>query len=135
MSAESMGDKDVKFIPGIGDAAAENLRAAGCTKAQEVLDKYLDCGRNEAEFLDWMNKEIKVGQQFAKSCVKALKEWCNKHMDKDEDEAKRLKIRIIEKAKEVVKKARADLERAEADLERAEAYLEGLEEEFGKLAI
>ena len=125
MSAGSMGDKDVKLIPGIGDAAAEKLREAGYTKAQMVLDKYLDCGRNEAKFLDWLEKEINVGPQYAQSCVKALKEWCNRHIDKDE--AERLKIRI-QKAKEAVTKARADLERADADLK-------GLEEKFGKLAI
>ena len=118
-SSTPIGDKDVKALPGIGDAGAKKLRAAGYTKAQMVLDKYhVDCRRNEAEFLDWMIKEVKVGQSYAHDCVDALKEWCNQY--KDEDEAKRLKIRI-EKAKEAVKEAQADLA--------------GLEEKLGKLAV
>ena len=125
-SSTPMGDKGVKDIPGIGEASAEKLREAGYTKAHMVLKKYVDCGRNEAEFLDWLNKEVKVGQQYARSCVDALKEWCNQYMP-DEDEAERLKIRI-EKAKGAVKEAQVDLKRAEADLA-------GLEEKFGKLAV
>ena len=120
-----MGDKDVKDLPGIGPAWAKQLREAGYTKAHMVLGKYVSCRRDEAEFLNWLVKEIKVRQANARSCVDALKEWCNQYIDMDE--AERLKT-WIEKAKEVVKKARADLERAEADLE-------GLKEEFGKLAI
>ena len=129
-----MGDKGVKVLPGIGDVAAEKLRAAGYTKAHMVLDKYVSCRPNEAEFLDWLEKEIKVKKANAQTCVKALKEWCNQYMDEDEDEAERLKIRI-EDAKEAVTKAQADFKRAEAKLKRAEADLAGLEENFGKLAI
>ena len=124
-SSTPMGDKDVIDLPGIGGAGAKKLREAGYTKAHMVLGKYVSCRRDEAEFLYWLNKEIKVGQQYARSCVDGLKEWCNQYIDMNE--AERLKTRI-EKAKEVVKKARADLERAEADLE-------GLKEKFGKLAI
>ena len=84
-----MGDKGVKDLPGIGPASAKKLRDAGYTKAHMVLGKYVSCRRNKTEFLNWLEKEIEVGQSYAESCVDGLEEWCNQYLDMHE--AERLK--------------------------------------------
>ena len=74
---ESMGDKLVTELAGIGEKLGVRLSHEGFDKAYVVLGQFLILKKNEDIFKKWLNDTCGAAPKQQLDCYNCLKEWCN----------------------------------------------------------
>ncbi|XP_072296926.1 barrier-to-autointegration factor-like [Eucyclogobius newberryi] len=73
--SESMVDKPVTALAGIGDVLGQRLEDKGFDKAYVVLGKFLLCKKDEESFHYWLNITCGANADKQKDCSSCLMEW------------------------------------------------------------
>ncbi|CAD5232481.1 unnamed protein product [Bursaphelenchus xylophilus] len=74
--SETMGEKDITDVAGIGEAYGKKLAEKGFDKAYVLLGQFLLLRKDEECFVDWLKTECGFQDRFAKACYNCLSEWC-----------------------------------------------------------
>ncbi|KAI9589983.1 barrier-to-autointegration factor-like [Glossina fuscipes] len=77
---ESMKDKPVTDLAGIGDVLGGHLTKAGFDKAYTVLGQYLVLKKNAELFKKWMKDTCNVNAKQAGDCYNCLNGWCEEFL-------------------------------------------------------
>uniref|UniRef100_A0A915JCP8 Barrier-to-autointegration factor 1 n=1 Tax=Romanomermis culicivorax TaxID=13658 RepID=A0A915JCP8_ROMCU len=77
---ESMSDKHVTTLAGIGETYGKKLEAEGYDKAYVVLGQFLLLKKQKDLFKDWLKEVASVTSQHGESCYNCLNEWCEQHL-------------------------------------------------------
>ncbi|XP_003370525.1 barrier-to-autointegration factor 1 [Trichinella spiralis] len=98
---ESLEEKDVDAIAGIGPVYAKHLTKQGFDKdsqqqyfffvlsylyankherAYVLLGQFLVLKRHRDQFVNWMMDELKIAKPHATACYNCLNEWCEQHL-------------------------------------------------------
>ncbi|XP_003381715.1 barrier-to-autointegration factor 1 [Trichinella spiralis] len=77
---ESLEEKDVDAIAGIGPVYAKHLTKQGFDKAYVLLGQFLVLKRHRDQFVNWMMNELKIAKPHATACYNCLNEWCEQHL-------------------------------------------------------
>ncbi|CAF4435598.1 unnamed protein product [Rotaria sp. Silwood2] len=73
--AESLGDKNIRDVPVIGDVLGAKLSEAGYEKAYTLFGKFLLCHKDVEEFQDWIQTQCGANSHQAKTAAQSLSEW------------------------------------------------------------
>ena len=76
----SILDKDLNIIPGIGAAAAKKLEEAGFKKADKVVGQFLVLDKDKDAFKQWLWQTCNAQAHCQEECYKAIKEWTDNHV-------------------------------------------------------
>jgi hypothetical protein len=78
---ESIGDKGITEIAGVGPRAHTNLEDKGFTKAYHLLGQFLSLDKDEGGFQRWLDENVSVMSSFKKKeCYDCIAEWCGGHL-------------------------------------------------------
>ena len=76
-----IGDKGVKYLPGIGETYGARLEKAGFHKAQSVVNKFaVEFEKDEKRFKQWLKDTCEANAKSQKECYDGLSEWCDQHL-------------------------------------------------------
>ncbi|CAD5223439.1 unnamed protein product [Bursaphelenchus okinawaensis] len=74
--SETMGEKPVTDVAGIGETYGKKLIEKGFDKAYVLLGQFLLLKKDEDCFVDWLKTEFGFQERYAKSTHACLSEWC-----------------------------------------------------------
>ncbi|XP_021951266.1 barrier-to-autointegration factor-like [Folsomia candida] len=74
---ESMAEKLVTDIAGIGEVYGRRLSSQGYDKASVVLGQFLLLKRDQELFIDWLKLTAGMSTTHATSCHQCMSDWCN----------------------------------------------------------
>ena len=68
--------KPVTGLPGIGKVLGGRLESRGYSRANDVLRKFDDLGRDDTQFTNWLKANTGANRKQAGDCYRGLSEWC-----------------------------------------------------------
>ncbi len=78
---ETMKDKPVEAIAGIGDRPKAILGEKGFDKAYHLLGQFLVLSKDPTVFDAWLQTEVtSMNSKHRGDCVECLREWCEKNL-------------------------------------------------------
>lgn len=78
--SETMGNKSVNTLPGIGPVFAERLEMTGIRTANEVLGRFLVLQSDEGKFKSWLRDSCGANAKHQRDCYNSLKEWTDQFL-------------------------------------------------------
>ncbi|KAG9355318.1 hypothetical protein AGOR_G00035140 [Albula goreensis] len=75
--SESIVDKSVRELPGIGEELGQRLEEKGFKTAEKVVGQYLILRKKEDLFKDWLKQACRANEQQQNDCYDCIKEWCD----------------------------------------------------------
>jgi len=74
---ESMGEKPVTDVAGIGETYGKRLASQGFDKAYVLLGQFLVLKKSEELFVEWLKMTCGATGHHATQSYKCLNDWCN----------------------------------------------------------
>ncbi|KAM9498152.1 barrier-to-autointegration factor-like [Salvelinus alpinus] len=78
--SESMGNRSVKDVPGIGLVLGSRLEEQGINRAEQLLGKFLLCGRGRDIFQRYLKDTARANDKQQSDAYNAMKEWTDNNM-------------------------------------------------------
>lgn len=72
---ESMKDKPVKDLPGIGEVLSKRLIDEGYEKCYQILAHYILFKKSKELFQEWMKLLCQANSKQSVDCYNAIDEW------------------------------------------------------------
>ena len=72
---ESMKDKVITVLPGIGEVLGKRLTDEGFEYTETILGQYLTLKRHKGYFQDWMKEICSANCKQSSDCYEALHAW------------------------------------------------------------
>lgn len=78
--SESMDQKPVTDLSGIGPVLGERLKSEGFNEAYVVLGQFLVLKKNKDSFVEWLKDLVDANEREASDCYQCLSEWCSQFL-------------------------------------------------------
>jgi hypothetical protein len=76
-AGESIGEKSVTELAGIGAVLGKQLTDKGIDKAYMVLGQFLLLRKKKEDFEKWLKDKTTANSKQAGECYQCLRDWCD----------------------------------------------------------